>query len=45
MNECIMCRCKLTSSYEGNICDCCLDDLYDSDPEKEVLYENSYLRY
>lgn len=35
MKNCIMCGCIL-EDYEEDICPCCLDDLYESDPGEEV---------
>ena len=33
---CIYCGCILDRKHAGNICECCLDDLYESDPGEEV---------
>jgi hypothetical protein len=32
MKYCTMCDCILEDSYDDEICPCCLDDLYESDP-------------
>lgn len=32
MKHCIMCGCLMDNDHEGDICECCLDDLYESDP-------------
>ena len=36
MKNCKMCGCIMENSYEDDICPCCLDDLYESDPGEEV---------
>lgn len=36
MARCIFCGIIMSVYDEGNICDCCLDDLYESDPGEEV---------
>ena len=38
MKHCIMCGCLMDDNHEDDICECCLDDLYESCPE-EVYYE------
>ena len=37
MKNCIMCGCILDNYSDGDICPCCLDDLYESEPDEEVL--------
>lgn len=36
MKHCIMCGCLMDLDHEGDICECCLDDLYESDPGEEA---------
>ena len=36
MRHCIMCGCIMEDKQESDICECCLDDLYDSDPGEDV---------
>ncbi len=33
-----MCGCLLLPDSEGNICECCLDDMYREDPEEVESY-------
>lgn len=33
---CIKCGCIMDPKHDGDICDCCLDELYESDPGEEV---------
>lgn len=34
--NCIYCGCIMDQNHDGNICECCLDDLHESDPGEEV---------
>ena len=36
--QCTMCGCLMDADHEDDLCECCLDDLYESDPG-EVLDE------
>ena len=36
--RCAMCGCNLYPDSESDICECCLDELYESDPG-ELIYE------
>lgn len=36
MKHCKMCGCIMDERHESDICECCLDDLYGSDPGEEV---------
>lgn len=33
--ECKMCGCIMDATHDGDICECCLDDLHESDQDKE----------
>lgn len=35
---CIKCGCIMDPKYEADICEVCLDELYESDPGEEVDY-------
>ena len=37
--HCKMCGCNLDYKHDGDICECCLDDLYASDPGEEEKYD------
>lgn len=30
--RCTFCGCYMDANHEGDICECCLDELYESDP-------------
>ena len=32
---CTMCGCIMDKNHAGDICECCLDELYESDPGEE----------
>lgn len=32
---CTVCGCIMLPTHDGDICECCLDELYDSDPGEE----------
>lgn len=34
---CSYCGCIMDQKHDGDICECCLDDLYESDPGEEDL--------
>lgn len=41
--QCTLCGCLMDADHEDELCECCLDDLYESDPgepedEEESLY-------
>lgn len=38
-NRCKMCGCIMNDQHDGDICECCLDDLYESDPEEDDYEE------
>ena len=39
MKYCKMCGCRMGANHYGDICECCLDDLYESDPgESEEVF-------
>jgi hypothetical protein len=38
MKYCKMCGCHMDDKHEADICECCLDDLLESDPGEEVEY-------
>lgn len=33
--HCIYCGCILDEKHDGDVCECCLDDLYESDPGED----------
>ena len=37
---CTMCGCIMDKNHAGDICECCLDELYESDPG-EVINERN----
>lgn len=35
MKRCKLCGCHMDDNHDGDICECCLDELYESDPGEE----------
>lgn len=33
---CTVCGCIMLPTHDGDICECCLDELYDSDPGEDI---------
>ena len=38
MKYCTMCCCHMDDKHDGDICECCLDDLYASAPGEDEDY-------
>ena len=38
MKKCEMCGCIMDDKHDGDVCECCIDDMYEIDPDKEVEY-------
>ncbi len=36
--NCTYCGCIMDQTHDGDVCECCLDDLYESDPGEDENY-------
>jgi hypothetical protein len=39
LKRCTMCGCIMLAEHDGDICECCLDELYESDPGEDEVDE------